>query len=136
MSALVIGAVLAIIMGVAARITHFDIDRSYYATVLIVIASYYVLFAFMAQEAIIIEIVIASIFAAIAVFGAYRWAPLIGIGIILHGVFDLTHSHLIHNSGVPSWWPAFCAGVDLVLGIWVIYLAITNKVLTARGGAT
>lgn len=129
-----IGVILAVIMAVAARVTRFDVDRGYYATVLIVIASYYVLFAFMAEEAIVFEIVVATLFSGVAIFGAYRWAPLIGIGIMLHGVFDFIHPHIIQNAGVPVWWPAFCGGVDVVLGAWVIYLAQTRKALLFRGG--
>jgi hypothetical protein len=25
-----------------------------------------------------------------------------------HGIFDFVHAHLVANSGVPVWWPAFC----------------------------
>lgn len=135
MVALSIGVILAVVLAVTARVTRFDVDRSYYATVLIVIASYYVLFAFMAGEAIIIETLAATAFLVIAMVGAYRWAPLIGIGILLHGIFDFVHPHIVQNTGVPLWWPAFCGGVDIVLGSWVIYLSQTGKALSTRGGA-
>lgn len=134
MMAFSIGVFLAVVMALAARVTRFDVDRSFYATILIVIASYYVLFAFMAEEAIFFELLVAILFAGIAIFGAYRWAPLIGIGIMLHGVFDFVHPHIIQNSGVPDWWSAFCGGVDIVLGAWVIYLTKTHKALLHRGG--
>jgi len=55
----------------------------------------------------------------------------LGIGILLHGVFDYYHGHFINNSGVPEWWPAFCAGFDIVFGIWVIYLIQIKKVYEA-----
>ena len=45
------------------------------------------------------------------------------LGNHLHGLFDLLHPAVIDNSGVPAWWPAFCAAVDLVLGGWVLLLA-------------
>jgi hypothetical protein len=117
----------------AGRVTRFDIDRGYYATVLIAIASYYVLFAIMAGEGLVPEAVAAAIFAVAALLGAYRWAPLIGAGILLHGVFDFAHPMLIENSGVPAWWPVFCGGVDIVLGAWVIYLAASKRALLQRG---
>lgn len=132
MDAFSIGVTLAVMIAIAARITRFDIDRSYYATVLVVIASYYVLFAFIAQEAILSEILVATLFSAIAILGVYRWTPLIGIGILLHGIFDLIHPHVVHNSGVPIWWPAFCGGVDIILGSWVIYLAQSNKISSSH----
>ncbi len=127
---IIIGIILAVVMAFLARVTNFDRDRSYYAVVLIVIATYYVLFACMANEAIVAEILVASVFSVIAIAGALRWPLLIGIGIILHGVFDLLHGHIISNSGVPVWWPAFCASIDIVLGVWVIYLTKTKKDLT------
>jgi len=123
----IIGVVLAIVMAFLARITNFDRDRSYYAVVLIVIATYYVLFACIANEAIISEIIAASVFSIIAIAGALRWPILLGVGIFMHGVFDLMHGYLITNSGVPVWWPAFCAAIDIVLGAWVIYLAKTKN---------
>ena len=124
---IIIGVVLAVVMAFLARITNFDRDRSYYAVVLIVIATYYVLFACIANEAIIAEIIVASVFSIIAIAGALRWPILLGVGIVMHGVFDLTHGYLITNAGVPVWWPAFCASIDIVLGAWVIYCVKTKK---------
>lgn len=132
MIAFVVGAILAVVIGIFAKIMRFDRDRSFYATVLIVIASYYILFSFISFEAIFIEIAVASVFTIIAVIGVLRWPLLLGIGILLHGFFDLTHNHYISNSGVPTWWPAFCAGVDIVLGVWVIYLIQIKKYLEPK----
>lgn len=125
-----IGILLAVIMAFLAKVTNFDRDRSYYAVVLIVIASYYVLFACIANEAIVAEIFVASIFSILAIVGVFRCPLLLGIGIFMHGVFDLVHGYIISNSGVPVWWPAFCASIDVVLGLWVIYLVKTKKGLT------
>ena len=125
-----IGVLLAVIMAFLARVTNFDRDRSYYAVVLIVIATYYVLFACMAGEAILAEIFVASIFSILAIVGVFRWPLLLGVGIFMHGIFDLMHGHIISNSGVPSWWPLFCASIDVVLGLWVIYLVKAKKGLT------
>jgi len=126
-----VGISLAVLLAILSRVTKFDKDRSYFATLLIIIATYYVLFAFMSSEALITEIVIASVFSVVALAGALRWPILLGIGILLHGVFDYYHGHSINNSGVPEWWPAFCAGFDIVFGIWVIYLIQIKKVYEA-----
>lgn len=123
----IIGAVLAVILAGFARLTNFDRDRSYYAVVLIVIATYYVLFACMANEAIVTEIFAASIFLLLAILGGLRWQILLGIGIFLHGVFDLMHGYIISNPGVPIWWPAFCASIDIVLGLWVVFLVVIRR---------
>ena len=119
---LAIGAVMAIVLAVLSRVTKFDKDRSFFATLLIVIATYYVLFAFLSFESLFVEIAVASAFSVVALAGALRWPMLVGVGILMHGVFDFFHVYLIANSGVPEWWPAFCAGFDIVFGIWVIYL--------------
>lgn len=136
MIAFSVGVALAIVLAVAGRATKFDRDRSFFATILIVIATYYVLFSFISFEAMAIEIVIASVFSIIALVGALRWPLLLGAGIFLHGVFDLIHVQLIDNSGVPVWWPSFCAGVDVVLGIWVIYLVQVKKTLEHSSDST
>lgn len=118
---------MAVSIAALAHVTKFDRDRSFFATLLIVIATYYVLFSFISFEAIVVEIVVASCFSLIALAGALRWPILLGIGISMHGVFDFTHMHFITNSGVPEWWPLFCAGFDIVLGCWVIYLTQFKK---------
>lgn len=123
----IIGAALAVILAIFARLTKFDRDRSYYAVVLIVIATYYVLFACIANEAIVAELFVAAIFSILAILGGLRWQILLGIGIFLHGVFDLMHGYIINNPGVPIWWPAFCASIDIVLGLWVIFLVVTKR---------
>ena len=121
---LLIGAGLAIVLAVGARITRSDQERSFYPTVLMVIAAYYVLFAFMSGEAIVEEIAVAALFSTVAIAGGARLPVLVGVGIFLHGVFDVLHPLFIVNSGVPAWWPAFCASVDILLGAWVIRLSI------------
>ncbi|MEO8576499.1 MAG: hypothetical protein ABI556_07365, partial [Gemmatimonadales bacterium] len=42
---------------------------------------------------------------------------------ILHGLYDLTHSHLITNAGVPGWYPVFCFSVDVVVGAYLLWLS-------------
>ena len=42
---------------------------------------------------------------------------------ILHGLYDLAHSQLITNPGVPSWYPVFCFSVDVVIGGYVLWLS-------------
>jgi hypothetical protein len=41
----VVGAVMAVAVAALGRVTRFDEDRSFYATILVVIAAYYILFA-------------------------------------------------------------------------------------------
>jgi len=120
----VVGALLAIGIAVLAKLARFDQDRSFYSTVLIIIASYYVLFAVLSGSghALVWELVIAVAFSTVAIVGALFLPTLVGTGIIAHGLFDLVHDVFIENSGVPTWWPSFCASIDVLLGLWVIIL--------------
>ncbi len=63
-----VGIILSLAMAGLAIIVGFDRERAFYPTVMIVIASYYVLFAAMgaSTRTLIIEIVIASAFVLVA----------------------------------------------------------------------
>jgi hypothetical protein len=108
-----------------ARRVGFDRDRAFYPTVMIVIASYYVLFAVMSGSlrTVVIESVVMTLFAAAAVAGFKSSAWIVVAALAGHGVFDAVHHHLIENAGVPPWWPAWCLAYDVgaaaVLG-WLL----------------
>jgi hypothetical protein len=122
---IVVGVLLAIAIAALAKFTRFDEERSFYSTVLVIIASYYVLFAVLggSSHALVWELVIAVVFSTVAIIGALFLPTLVGTGIIAHGLFDLVHDILIENSGVPTWWPTFCGSLDVLLGLWVITLS-------------
>ncbi len=132
MTPFIVGIIIAVIVIIQARVMKFDKSRSYYTSMLIIIPTYYVLFAFMSEEAILIEIVIAIFFTIIATIGALFYPILIGVGLLAHGIFDFLHPYFIVNSGVPLWWPAFCAGADIILGVWIMYLVISKKGLQLK----
>ena len=123
----IVGVLLAVGVAVLGKFTRFDQDRSFYSTVLVIIASYYVLFAVLGGSgyALVSELVVAVAFSSVAIFGALYVPTLVGIGITAHGLFDLVHDVAIENSGVPTWWPEFCGSIDVALGLWVI--AITRS---------
>jgi len=111
----VVGVVLSIGVAVFARWVGFDRDRAFYPTVLIVIASYYVLFAVMSGsvETVLVESVMMALFAVAAVAG-FKASPWIVVAALAgHGVQDAVHSHIIANAGVPAWWPAWCLAYDV-----------------------
>ena len=111
----VVGLVLSIGVAVFARLVGFDRDRAFYPTVLIVIASYYVLFAVMSGsvETVLVESVMMALFAVAAVAG-FKASPWIVVAALAgHGVQDAVHSHIIANAGVPAWWPAWCLAYDV-----------------------
>jgi hypothetical protein len=125
---IVVGVLLAVGIATLAKFTRFDEDRSFYAAVLVIIASYYVLFAVVgdSSHALVWELAIAIAFSTVAIIGALFLPTLVGIGIIAHGLFDLVHDVIIENSGVPTWWPTFCGSLDVLLGLWVTTLTCSR----------
>lgn len=126
---IVVGVLLAIAIAALAKFTRFDEERSFYSTVLVIIASYYVLFAVLggSSRALVWELVIAVVFSTAAIIGALFYPTLVGAGIMAHGLFDLVHDMVIENPGVPTWWPTFCGSIDVLLGLWVITHTLTRS---------
>ena len=111
----VIGIVLSVSVASFARCVGFDRDRAFYPTVLMVIASYYVLFAAMSDSihTVLLESVVMTVFVIAAVVGFKSSAWIVVAALAGHGIFDVVHGNVVENSGVPAWWPAFCLAYDL-----------------------
>jgi len=58
-----------------------------------------------------------------AFVSARQSAVVVGVFWLLHGLYDLVHSQLITNAGVPSWYPIFCFVVDAVIGSYLLWLS-------------
>ncbi len=116
-----IGAALAAAVGLLATVVGFDRDRAFYPTVMIVIASYYVLFAVSggATSALVTEAAVTALFAAAAIAGFRRSLWLVVAALAAHGIFDWLHGAMIANPGVPPWWPQFCLAYDVVAAIYL-----------------
>jgi hypothetical protein len=99
-----VGIAVALVVCTFARTVGFDRDRAFYPTVLVVIASYYVLFAVMggSTRALALESVAMSAFVLFAVAGFKRNLWLVAAGLAAHGVFDFFHSQIVNNPGVPG----------------------------------
>jgi len=112
---LAIGAVLALGVSVYASWIGLAGDRAFYPTVLAVVASYYVLFSAIGGSArsMMPEVAIALLFIAAASLGFRRSMWLVVAGLAAHGILDGFHSSLVHNPGVPQWWPPFCLAYDI-----------------------
>ena len=122
--AYLIGAGLAVAVGVFAWAVGFDRSRVFYPVVLIVVASYYVLFAAMAGAtgALGTELLLFAAFAAVAVLGFRLSLWLAAAGLLAHGLMDFAHGSLVDNPGVPAWWPAFCLGYDVAAAAFLAVL--------------
>ena len=116
-----IGLTLSLAVAGLATVVGFDRERAFYPTVMIVIASYYVLFAVMgaSKHTLTIEIVVACGFLLITVLGYRRNFWLVVAALIGHGIFDFVHRFFIDNPGVPHWWSGFCLAFDVLLGAFL-----------------
>ena len=125
-----IGVLLALGISVGATAIGFDRERSFYPTVLIVIAFLYSLFAIMAgsTHALLLELLPGALFVAAAVIGFKKKLWWVVAGLIGHGLFDFVHGHFISNPGVPVFWPGFCATYDVVAGAYLAFLLKRSRV--------
>ena len=130
-----IGVALAPVIVVLGRLSRLDRDRAMYPIALIVIASYYVLFATMGgAQALTAELIAATVFIAVAIIGFRTSLWWVAAGIAGHGVlFDwVVHPHLIANPGMPEFWPAFCGSIDIALGA-ILAILLRSRAIPARG---
>jgi len=124
-----IGVILALAVAGFATAIGLDRGRAFYTTVLIVIASYYVLFAVMGASGRTLgtEIAVASGFSFLAILGFKRNFWLVAAAMAAHGVFDVVHHLLIENPAVPHWWPGFCLAFDGIAGAWLALRLMTRS---------
>ena len=128
--ALLVGAVLAIAIGLMARVSGLDRDRAFYPTATIVIAGLYALFAVMGQSthALVLEVLAGTIFLALALWGFRSSLWWVVLALAAHGIFDLGHGKAISNPGVPSWWPQFCLTYDVTAAAFLAWLLHSGRV--------
>jgi hypothetical protein len=120
------GIVLALTVSVVATLVGFDRDRAFYPTVLVVIASYYVLFAVIggSSHALVVETLVMAGFLLVAAVGFRGNLWLVVAALAAHGIFDLLHRLVVDNPGMPAWWPAFCLTYDITAAAFLAWLLI------------
>ena len=128
----IIGIVLALVSVMLARLAGLDRDRAFYPTILIVVATYYVLFAVIGGSfgALVVESIVMIAFAIVAVLGFRFNLWLVVFALAAHGVFDFVHGNVVVNPGVPIWWPEFCMAYDVIAAAflaWLLYQRKLNK---------
>lgn len=126
----IVGACLALAVGLFATVVGLDRDRAFYPTVLIVIALLYGLFAVMggSLHALALESFGIGVFLALSVAGFRRSLWLVAGALAAHGLYDFAHDRLIANPGVPPWWPAFCLAYDVVAAAYLAWLLSRSRV--------
>jgi hypothetical protein len=129
---LLVGVVLALAVGVFATVLGMDRERGFYATILMVIAALYSLFATMAgaTHALLVEAVVGAAFVALAVLGYRRSLWWVALALLAHGLFDYLRGPYIANPGVPSFWPEFCMAYDVVAAAYLAVLLRLGHVRT------
>lgn len=115
---------MALMVSGLATLTGLDRDRAFYPTVLVVIASYYVLFAVMggSGHALVVETLVMTGFLLVAVIGFKQSLWLVVAALAAHGVLDVFHGRVVANPGVPAWWPAFCLTYDITAAAFLAWL--------------
>lgn len=127
MTEAIIGILVGVLTVVFARLIQGE--RWLYSVCLLTLPGFYALFALQAGEhAVGIKEMVFGIPYVLAgmtcVFVSVRKsAVVVGVLWLLHAVFDLAHGHLVVNAGVPSWYPVFCAAVDVVVGLYLLWLS-------------
>ena len=132
-----VGVLLALTILLFTSAVGFDRDRSFYPVVLIIIASYYDLFAVMggSTRALLSELVVTVAFVAVSTLGFKRNLWLVVAGMVGHGLFDFVHGALIEDPGVPRWWPMFCLTFDVTAGGYLAWRLGRRSVFTDLGAA-
>ncbi len=124
-----VGTGLALIVGAFATVAGFDRERSFYPTVLIVVASYYDLFAIMGgrEGALGPEIAASAVFIVLSAIGFRTSLWVVVAALAGHGLFDFVHGHIIDNPGVPAWWPMFCLSYDVSAAAYLAWRLVTRR---------
>lgn len=124
------GAIGAVCVGLFATWVGLDRERSFYPVVLIVIATYYLLFAVNSAQpsALLAESIPAATFIAAAAIGFRKSLWIVVAGLALHGVFDFFHPAAITNPGVPPWWPGWCLAYDVSAALYLSALIRTRAI--------
>ena len=124
-----IGTGLALIVGAFATVAGYDRDRSFYPTVLIVVAAYYDLFAIMGgrEGALGPEIAASMMFIVLSAIGFHTSLWVVVAALAGHGLFDFVHGHIIDNPGVPAWWPMFCLSYDVSAAAFLAWRLVTRR---------
>ena len=124
-----VGVALAIGVGLFSTVSGFDRDRSLYPVILVVIASYYCLFAVMGGgSALAWETGAFAAFVLAATIGFRTNLWVVVVALVGHGLLDCYHHQLIDNAGVPAWWPIFCLSFDAAAGAYLAWRLLSRKI--------
>ncbi len=131
--ALGIGFFIAVMIIVRFKKTGYEHKPYYYPALLATFPAYYWFFAIYAKDfsALFNEVVVGMLFIA-AAWLAYKFSKiksllLLALGFIGHGVYDVVHADIYSHSVAPNWWPEFCGSIDILLGVYMLWLVKLNS---------
>jgi hypothetical protein len=126
----VVGVVLGLGVCGLGTIAGFERDRAFYPVMMIVIASYYALFAVLGGDgrALGVEIAISIVFVCLAVIGFRTSLWIVAAALMGHAGLDLVHDHAVANAGVPAWWPMFCASIDAFAALYLAWRLLSKRI--------
>ena len=107
------GGALTAVIGWSSLIPN---PLAFHSVVLAVIGAIYLGFALNDGRLaiMVLEGLVGTAFLVLAFLGLW-WAPaVVGIGLVLHGIWDILHRPRLITTKLPVWYPAFCAAWDFV----------------------
>lgn len=126
----VIGVILGLCACGLGTVAGLERDRAFYPVMMIVIASYYVLFAVIGGDGrtLGVEVAISMVFVCLAVIGFRTSLWIVTAAILGHAGLDLVHGHVVTNAGMPAWWPMFCASIDAFAALYLAWRLLSRRI--------
>ncbi len=125
-----VGVVLGLAVCGLGTVAGFERDRSFYPVIMIVVASYYALFAVLGSDvpALYVEVAISIGFLSLAMIGFNTSLWIVAAALAGHAGLDLVHGQVVTNAGVPDWWPMFCASIDVFMAAYLAWRLTLKRI--------
>lgn len=131
--ALAVGVVSAVVVVLLFKAWGLEQTKWAYPVLLAEFPVNYWIFAVYGSDsaALLRELVVSLAFLAVA-YIAYKVQSLatlllLAFAYIMHAAYDFSHNFFFVNAGTPTWWPDFCASVDVLIGAYIAYLAFSFR---------
>jgi hypothetical protein len=129
--ALAAGVLLAPVVVLLFKASGLEEARWAYPVLLAEFPVNYWIFAIYGSDsaALLKEFLVGLVFLAVA-YTAYKFKSFVTLlflafGYVMHAIYDFSHNFFFINAGAPTWWPEFCASVDVLIGAYVAHLAFS-----------
>ena len=125
------GIITALVIIILSRVLSKYFSVQLFATaILVAIAFIYVGFSLKNNpaELTVLEIMFALALSFFAIIGFTHNSNWIAYGIIIHGLWDIFHHNgFIIETDVPAYWPVFCIVIDIITGVYFLYVFNNQK---------